>query len=96
MSFVTRRGGGKLLYNAFDLQLDRAYVAPATGHVSVIDPSNGGFQNADISVPALQPHKPQGLPGAFRIWCSWSMTNPMDSKRIRRATKARHWLMQGR
>ncbi|MFT5629405.1 MAG: hypothetical protein ACI82I_001389 [Gammaproteobacteria bacterium] len=92
MSFVTRRNSGKLLYNAFDLQLDRAYVAPATGQISVTDPSVGGFQTTDISIPPLQPVVPKGMPGAFRIWCSWSMTNPIDSKRVRHAAKSRHWL----
>ena len=92
MSFITQRGSGKLLYNAFNLELDRAYVAPAAGQVSVVDPSEGGFQTTQVSIPPLQPIAPQGMPGAFRIWCSWSMTNPLDSRRVRHAAKARHWL----
>lgn len=92
MSFVTRRNSGHLLYNAFNLQLDRAYVAPATGQVIVTDPSTGGFEDGTFSLPPLQPTAPKGMPGAFRIWCSWSMTNPVDSRRVRHAAKSRHWL----
>lgn len=93
-SFITRRDSGKLLYNAFNLELDRAYIAPASGKVSVEDPSSGGFAPTAQTFAPLGNDAPTGLPGAFRIWCSWSMTNPLDSKRVRHAAKARSWLMR--
>ena len=93
-SFVTERSSGRQLFNAFNLQLDRAYVAPVSGHVTVNDPNDGGFPSADIHFSPLGHDATPGLPGAFRIWCSWSMTNPLDSKRIRHAAEARSWLQR--
>lgn len=90
MSFVTRRNHGKLLYNAFDLQLDRSYVAPVAAEVSVFDPNSGGFPAFFGTFRPLM-HEARTLPGAFRIWSSWSMTNPFDSKRVLKATEARYW-----
>ncbi|MCK8462777.1 NAD(P)-binding protein [Aliiroseovarius sp. S1339] len=92
MTFVTRNKHGNMFYNAFDLQLDRSYVAPVTGEVSVTDPSADGFPATHMDVAPLQHHRGMGLPGAFRIWCSWSMTNPLDSRRVRRAAVARSWV----
>ncbi|GHE87660.1 hypothetical protein GCM10016455_04510 [Aliiroseovarius zhejiangensis] len=92
MTFVTRNRHGRLFYNAFDLQLDRSYVAPVTGEVSVTDPSPDGFPDTQMAVAPLLDHRGAGLPGAFRIWCSWSMTNPLDSRRVRHAAEARSWV----
>lgn len=92
MTFVTRNRHGRLFYNAFDLQLDRSCVAPVTGEVSVTDPSPDGFPDTQMAVGPLLDHRGPGLPGAFRIWCSWSMTNPLDSRRVRHAAEARSWV----
>ena len=75
----------KLLYNAFDLQLDKAWIAPVHGRVRVKDSAPGGFVDADRDFQPLLPVATQTLPGASRIWCSWSMTNPSDSKRAQQA-----------
>ena len=82
----------KLLYNAFDLQLDKAWIAPVHGRVRVKDSTPDGFVDADRDFQPLLPVATQTLPGAFRIWCSWSMTNPADSKRVRQAAKARSFM----
>lgn len=95
MPFVTRHHGGRLLYNAFDAQLDRAYVAPVSGRVRVHDPDPSGFPAAALDAAPLLDRAGPGLPGAFRIWCSWSMTNPLDSRRIREANAARDWVRTG-
>lgn len=92
MTFVTRNKNGRMFYNAFDLQLDRSYVAPVTCEVSVTDPSADGFPTTQMDVAPLQDYRSMGLPGAFRIWCSWSMTNPLDSRRVRHAAVARSWV----
>ncbi|MEM8554596.1 MAG: NAD(P)-binding protein [Pseudomonadota bacterium] len=91
-TFVTRKSSGGLLYNAFNLEINRAYLAPVSGQVTSHDPHSGGFPAADLSLRPLEQSAPRGLPGAFRIWCSWSMTNPLDSKWVREATEARHWI----
>lgn len=94
MSFVTQNKRNRLFYNAFDLQLDRAYVAPVSGQLTVRDPHPDGFDSVEMDVLPMQGSLPQGLPGAFRIWCSWSMTNPLDSNRVRHAAMARAFLRQ--
>ncbi|HMS94742.1 MAG TPA: NAD(P)-binding protein [Tabrizicola sp.] len=91
-AFVTESSRCGLLYNAFDLQLDKAWIAPVHGRVKVKDPMTGGFPEVDLDFDPLLPRATRTLPGAFRIWCSWSMTNPLDSKRIRQAAKARSFL----
>jgi len=91
LSFVTRRSGGGLLYNAFNLELDRAYVAPVSGQVAINDPNAGGFASGSFDCTPLSPAWGPELPGAFRIWCSWSMTNPLDGTRVLNAARARNW-----
>ena len=91
-AFVTHRDRRHLLYNAFDLHLDRTWVAPVSARVSVFDRSAGGFPAAELQADPLSPDTPRGLPGALRIWCSWSMTHPFDSTRVRHAAKAAAFL----
>ncbi len=87
-AFVTNSPGNRLLYNAFDMHLDKAWVAPVHGRVSVSDQTTHGIPTTNLNVDPLAPGLPSGLPGAMRIWCSWSMSNPLDGTRIRRAAKA--------
>lgn len=87
-AFVTNSPGNRLLYNAFDMHLDKAWVAPVHGRISVTDKSVGGIHGMNMTFDPLAPGLPAGLPGAMRIWCSWSMSNPLDGNRIRRAAKA--------
>lgn len=94
LSFVTRRSSGNLLYNAFNLELGRAYVAPVSGKIEISDPSAGGFATGSFECMPLSPAWGDELPGAFRIWCSWSMTNPLDYTRTLNATRARSWVRQ--
>ena len=88
LPFVTRTPLGGDLYNAFNLELDRAHAAPVSGHVTVTDTQPGGFPAADFDVAPLVPGHPHHLPGAIRVWCSWSMTNPLDGRRIRELAMA--------
>lgn len=94
MTFVTRNASGRLFYNAFDLQLDRAYVAPVSAQIEVKDPDPNGFPTTSFDAAPLQLQTGERLPGAFRVWCSWAMTNPLDSKRVRHAAMAREWVRQ--
>jgi uncharacterized protein with NAD-binding domain and iron-sulfur cluster len=80
------------LYNAFDMQLEQAWAAPISGHVTITDRQAGGFPPSRIEVKPLRNHDGRSLPGGLRLWCSWSMTNPLDSARIRHAAMARAWL----
>ena len=63
LPFVTRAPLGGDLYNAFNLELDRAHAAPVSGHVSVTDSQAGGFPAADLEVAPLVPGHPHHLPG---------------------------------
>ena len=92
LSFVTRGRTGTSRYNSFNLELDRCYAAPVSGRVRVEDHHNGGFPAADLSLSPLAHDHPVGLPGAVRLWCAWSLTNPLDSARIRRSAAAQSWL----
>jgi hypothetical protein len=42
LPFVTQARSGKRFYNAFNLELDRAPVAPVAAHLSVGDATSGG------------------------------------------------------
>jgi uncharacterized protein with NAD-binding domain and iron-sulfur cluster len=91
-AFVTDHPVLGLQYNAFDLHLDKAYVAPVNGRVQISDPGPGGFPAVDLRAGPLLPQAVPGLPGAMRLWCSWSLTNPVDGTRIRRVAKARSFM----
>lgn len=93
-SFVTRRASGRLLYNAFSPELDRAYVAGVSGTLTVRDPDPSGFPTGAWSFVPIEAQPRLGVPGAFRIWCSWSMTNPLDSHRVLEAARSEAWLGQ--
>ncbi|MBT9385128.1 NAD(P)-binding protein [Pseudooceanicola sp. CBS1P-1] len=93
-AFVTRTPLGQQLFNAFNLELSNCWIAPASGQVRVRDPDPLGFPAYEGAVPALGPKAPRGLPGAFRIWSSWSMTNPLDSRRVAKAAEAEAWLRE--
>ncbi|MBL9053243.1 MAG: hypothetical protein JNN02_05890, partial [Tabrizicola sp.] len=67
-AFVTESARCGLLYNAFDLQLDKAWIAPVHGRVKVKDPMTGGFPEVDLDFDPLLPRATRTLPGAFRIW----------------------------
>ena len=92
LSFVTVNSRGTQRYNAFNLELDSAHAAPVSGQVKVTDTQRGGFPPSEFKVHPLQPEHPVGLPGGVRIWCSWSLTNPLDGKRIRHSADAQSWL----
>lgn len=92
LPFVTVRRDGHLLFNAFNLELDRAWAAPVSGEVSVTDTQPGGFPAAQVRAVPLGHGHAEGLPGAVRIWASWSMTNPLDGRRIRHAAAAEAFL----
>ncbi len=91
-NFITQSRRGHQYFNAFNLSLDRCHVAPVRGNISVLDPSEDGFPNIDQVVGPLVNHAGSGIPGAFRIWSSWSLTNPLDSKRVMQASMAARFL----
>jgi uncharacterized protein with NAD-binding domain and iron-sulfur cluster len=93
LTFVTRKANGGLMYNAFNLEMAQAFVAPVHAQVKVTDPDPDGFTPLDRSFRPLEGG--EGLPGAFRIWCSWSLGNPFASRQMLDAAKARAFIRQG-
>lgn len=91
LPFATQGPLGNL-YNSFNMELDEAWAAPVSGHIRVDDPQPGGFPTCDFKAPPLVKSHPHGVPGAVRIWCNWSMTNPFDSRRIRQSSVDRAFL----
>ncbi len=70
----------------------QAFVAPVHAQVKITDPNPDGFTKLDRSFRPLEGGK--GLPGAFRIWCSWSLGNPFASRQMLDAAKARAFVRQ--
>jgi uncharacterized protein with NAD-binding domain and iron-sulfur cluster len=92
LPFITQARSGRRFFNAFNMELSRAYVAPVAAELSVKDSSEGGFPPCTRSFAPLRSGHAARLPGAFRVWCSWSMTNPLDSWRVRESARAESWL----
>lgn len=90
---VTQSKFGGWQYSAFDFNLTSAYVAGVHAEIDVLDGENAnlpaGRMAADpIRLDGHQANPDNHLPGAFRIWTSWTLSNPFDSGRLARLAKA--------
>lgn len=92
LPFVTTPPLGGMLYNAFSLELDHAFAAPVSGDIAITDREPGGFPAMTVTAAPLVRNHPHHLPGALRIWCNWSMTNPVDVRRVRETAIRQAWL----
>lgn len=86
---VTEGKFSKWQFSSFDFSLTSAYVAGVSAEITVNDASlaniPAGSMTARPLTTDLHPVDPQSnLPGAFRIWTSWTLSNPMDSRRLAR------------
>ncbi|WP_240804486.1 NAD(P)-binding protein [Qingshengfaniella alkalisoli] len=69
---------------AFDFGLSAAFATPVSASVQ-IGPANGvGLATASYHSPALGQDNTGRLPGAFRCWTNWTLSNPLDSTRVKR------------
>lgn len=75
-------------YCAFDFNLTSARIAPVAATIRIDDPTLANLPAGEMrarplamndEVAAIRDH---GLPGAFRIWTSWTLSNPFDSGRL--------------
>lgn len=76
-------------FSSFDFNLTSALVAGVSAEIDIADPAladlPGGRMTARPLAQAGAPYDPgNALPGAFRIWTSWTLSNPLDSSRIAR------------
>lgn len=84
---VSRSKFGAWRFSSFDFNLTSAYVAGVSARISVRDPRLAGLPEGNMHVGPLtmqgqRGHSVNRLPGAFRIWTSWTLSNPLDSNRI--------------
>lgn len=85
---VTRAPFGGWHFQAFDFALTSARVAPVSAQIDIADPSLANLPAGPMSARPLSmlaadaATRDHGLPGAFRIWTSWTLSNPFDSRRL--------------
>lgn len=75
-------------FSSFDFNLGSAAIAPVSAEIDVSDQAlaqlpEGRLTARALAMPGDPLHTP-GLPGAFRIRTSWTLSNPFDSRRIAR------------
>lgn len=74
---------------AFDFSVGSAFGAPVATHLDIY-PTNGLGLPAGrlISPPFREGQEENGLPGAFRCWTDWTLSNPFDSSRVKTVAAA--------
>jgi uncharacterized protein with NAD-binding domain and iron-sulfur cluster len=85
---------GKWHFSSFDFSLGTAEITPVSAEIDIVDASlaelpAGRMVARPLAMDGDGQHHPQGLPGAFRIRTSWTLSNPLDSRRIARLEAAR-------
>jgi hypothetical protein len=78
-------------FSSFDFNFTSAIVAPVSAEITVENGALAGLPAGLMEARPLGSAAPAGnqLPGALRIWTSWTLTNPLDSDRLRRIEKSR-------
>ena len=74
-------------FSSFDFNLTSAYVAGVSARIDVTDAAlanipQGSMTAQPLAMGAVQENGLHKLPGAFRIWTSWTLSNPLDNSRI--------------
>jgi uncharacterized protein with NAD-binding domain and iron-sulfur cluster len=81
-------------FSSFDFNLGSAAIAPVAAEIDIQDATLANLPQGRLTArPLSMPGEPApvatGLPGAFRIRTSWTLSNPFDSRRIARLEAAR-------
>lgn len=94
---LTPRGKGAWQAMAFDFAVGSAFAVPVATHIDIF-PTNGiGLPAGRLISPALKPSPEQaGLPGSFRCWTNWTLSNPLDSARVKAVASAQQNLERQR
>ncbi|HOZ32751.1 MAG TPA: hypothetical protein PLM52_07710, partial [Tabrizicola sp.] len=84
----------KWQFSAFDFNLGSAAIAPVSAEIDIwnqdlADLPQGRLTARPLAMPGSPTQDAPGLPGAFRIRTSWTLSNPFDSRRIARLEGAR-------
>ena len=74
-------------FSSFDFNLTSAYVAGVSAEITVSDAALADLPAGTMTAQPLARPTAAGagsnrLPGAFRIWTSWTLSNPLDSGRV--------------
>jgi uncharacterized protein with NAD-binding domain and iron-sulfur cluster len=91
---VTEGKFSRWQFSSFDFSLGTAEITPVSAEIEIADASLAQLPAGRMLAPPLAmegdpPRHPQRLPGAFRIRTSWTLSNPLDSRRIARLEAAR-------
>ncbi|WP_052700957.1 NAD(P)-binding protein [Loktanella sp. S4079] len=94
---VTQNQWGKWQFSNLDFSLTSAQAAGVHAQIDVQNAHEANLPAGRMIAQPIQPYgeprNPQSsLPGAFRIWTSWTLSNPLDSTRIARLEAARNRL----
>lgn len=89
---VTQGKFSKWQYSSFDFNLTSAYVAGVHAKIDVLNAGlanlpEGQMEANPIRLDGHQANPDNRLPGAFRIWTSWTLSNPFDSARLARIAR---------
>lgn len=81
-------------FSAFDFGFEAASVIPVAAEVEIHDATlaqlpAGRMTAQPLAMPQDGRRHRKGLPGAFRIRTAWTLSNPLDSRRIARLEAAR-------
>jgi hypothetical protein len=91
---VTQNKLGRWQFSNLDFGLTSAHGAGIHAQIDVADAGLGNLPAGKMIAQPLQlrndaASEGTALPGAFRIWTSWSLSNPFDSGRIARLEAAK-------
>lgn len=91
---VSQCGLGGWHFSSFDFSLGTAEITPVAAEIDITDATltqlpAGRMAAQPLAMEGDGLHHPLGLPGAFRIRTSWTLSNPLDSRRIARLEAAR-------
>lgn len=81
-------------FSSFDFSLGTAEITPVAAEIDIHDSAlaqlpAGRMVAHPLAMDGEGPRDTRGLPGAFRIRTSWTLSNPLDSLRIARLEAAR-------
>jgi uncharacterized protein with NAD-binding domain and iron-sulfur cluster len=91
---VTQGKLSRWQFSSFDFSLGTAEITPVAAEITIEDSALAELPAGRMSAPPLAvsggaTRHGHGLPGAFRIRTSWTLSNPLDSRRIARLEAAR-------
>lgn len=86
---VTKNQFGRWQYSNLDFGLTSAYAAGISVEIDIQDANLANLPAGRMTAEPLSQRvdrraKKNPLPGAFRVWTSWTLSNPFDSARIAR------------